>query len=68
MVQEIIDEASRAAADESRPIDDIRGSANHRRAIVEALTRRTLQYSVQMARGSEIPFEVQRDLSVGASF
>ena len=66
--QEIIDEASRAAAAESRPIDDIRGSASHRRAIVESLTRRTLQYAIQMARRTEIPFEVQRDLAVGARF
>ena len=66
--QNIIDEASRAAAKESRPIDDIRNSAGHRRAIVEALTRRTLEYAVQMANGTTIPFDVQRDLAVGAGF
>ena len=47
---EHIDRAARAAAGESRPIDDIRGSARHRLAIVEALTRRSLQYAVQMAQ------------------
>ena len=66
--QNLIDEASRAAAAESRPIDDIRGSARHRRSIVESLTRRTLQYAVRMAQKTEIPFEVQRDLAVGAGF
>ena len=66
--QELIDEASRVGAAESRPIDDIRGSARHRRTIVETLTRRTLQYAIQMARSTEIPFEVQRDLAVGARF
>jgi carbon-monoxide dehydrogenase medium subunit len=61
-----IDEAARAAAAEARPIDDIRSSARHRVAIVEALTRRTLQYAISMARKTEIPFEVQRRLAVEA--
>ena len=61
-----IDEAARAAAAEARPIDDIRSSARHRLAIVEALTRRTLQYAISMARKTEIPFEVQRRLAVEA--
>jgi len=64
--QERIDEVARAAAAEARPIDDIRGSARHRRAIVEALTRRTVEYAVQMAQKTELPFEVQRRLAVEA--
>ena len=64
--QEHIDDASRAAGAESRPIDDIRNSARHRRAIVEALTRRSLQYAVQIAQKTEIPFPIQRALAVEA--
>ena len=64
--REHIDEAARAAAAGCRPIDDIRASARHRRAIVEALTRRTLEYAVQIARKVEIPFEAQRGLAVEA--
>ena len=65
--QGAIDEAARAAAEEARPIDDIRASASHRRAIVEALTRRTIQYGVEMARSEQTPFEVLRSLSVGGT-
>lgn len=64
--QGIIDEAARVAVSEARPIDDIRATATHRRAIVEPLTRRTLQYAVRMARSSDISFELQRDLAVEA--
>ena len=64
--REHIDEAARAAAAGCRPIDDIRASARHRWAIVEALTRRTLEYAVQIARKVEIPFEAQRGLAVEA--
>ena len=66
VTQVIIDEAARVAVSEARPIDDIRATAAHRRAIVEQLTRRTLHYAVQMARSSDIPFEMQRDLAVEA--
>ena len=61
-----IDAAAREAAALSRPIDDIRSSARHRLAIVEALTRRTLQNAIKMAQKTEMPFEVQRGLAVEA--
>jgi len=41
--QESIEEAGRLAMEESKPIDDIRGSANYRKLMVKALTRRLLQ-------------------------
>ena len=63
-----INAAARAASAEAKPIDDIRGSAKHRRSIVEVLTRRTLQYAVQMAQGTELSFEIQRGLAVEAVF
>ena len=66
--QGLIDEAAHAAAEEARPIDDIRGSARHRRAIVEALTRRTIQYAVEMAQNEDTPFETLRSLSVEGTF
>lgn len=36
---ELVNKAARMAADESIPIDDLRGSADYRRSIVEALVR-----------------------------
>jgi len=65
---ERIQQAARAAMEEARPIDDIRGTAHHRRAIVESLTRRTLDYAMQMAQGKNFPFQTQRGLAVEAIF
>jgi hypothetical protein len=52
--------------EDARPIDDIRGTARHRRAIVEALAGRTLRSAVQMAQGTIFPFHTQRALAVEA--
>ncbi len=65
---ERLQQAARAAMQEARPIDDIRGTAHHRRAIVESLTKRTLHYAVQMAQGTSFPFQTQRGLAVEAIF
>jgi aerobic carbon-monoxide dehydrogenase medium subunit len=65
---ERMQQAARAAMQEARPIDDIRGTAHHRRAIVESLTRRTLDYAMQMAQGKNFPFQTQRGLAVEAIF
>lgn len=64
----LIQRAARAAMEDARPIDDIRGTASHRRAIVEALTGRTLRWALQMAEGADIPFRMQRALAVEAMF
>lgn len=64
----LIQRAARAAMEDSRPIDDIRGTAHYRKAIVESLTRRTLQYALQMAQGTNVPFRTQRGLAVEAIF
>jgi carbon-monoxide dehydrogenase medium subunit len=61
-----IQQAARAAMEEAKPIDDIRGTARHRRAIVEALTGRTLRSATQMAQGLSFPFRTQRALAVEA--
>lgn len=62
----LIQQAARAAMEDARPIDDIRGTARHRRAIVEALTGRTLRSAIQMAQGTSLPFRTQRALAVEA--
>jgi aerobic carbon-monoxide dehydrogenase medium subunit len=64
----LIQQAARAAMEEARPIDDIRGTARHRRAIVEALAGRTLRSAIQMAQGTNFPFRTQRALAVEATF
>jgi len=62
----LIQQAARAATEDARPIDDIRGTARHRRAIVEALTERTLRSAIQMAQGANFAFQTQRALAVEA--
>jgi carbon-monoxide dehydrogenase medium subunit len=65
---EHIDQAAQAAADAVHPIDDIRGTAMHRRAIVAPLVRRTLKIANQMAQGTSFSFENQRALAVEVAF
>jgi carbon-monoxide dehydrogenase medium subunit len=65
---ERLEQAARAAAEEASPIDDIRGSAHYRRAVIVPLVRRTLHYAVQMARGTSLSFQTQRGLAVEAVF
>jgi aerobic carbon-monoxide dehydrogenase medium subunit len=63
----LIQQAARAAMQDASPIDDIRGTARHRQAIVEALTGRTLRAALQMAQGTNVPFRTQRALAVEAT-
>jgi carbon-monoxide dehydrogenase medium subunit len=51
--QEVFEKAAAIAARESKPISDIRGSAEYRRDIVEVLTRRALEDAVARARGKK---------------
>jgi len=48
--EQIFERAGEAAALESRPIDDFRGSAEYRRAMVKVLTERTLRAAYDLAR------------------
>jgi len=48
---ELAEEAARAASSESKPISDIRASAEYRREIVAVLSRRLLQEAFSAAQG-----------------
>ena len=65
---ELIREAADAAQLAATPIDDIRGTAEHRTAIVKVLTQRTLETALAMAQGSEVSARRQRDLAVQRAF
>ena len=64
LIQAVAQEAESLA----RPIDDVRNSAAYRKAIAGALTRRTLENAIEMARTGAMPFEVQRRLAVQTAF
>jgi carbon-monoxide dehydrogenase medium subunit len=65
---ERLQQAADAAVEAAQPIDDIRGTAAHRRRIIAPLVQRTLHYAVQMAQGTHLPFQMQRGLAVEAIF
>ena len=52
--QESISNAARIARDAARPIEDMRGTVEHRLQLVEALTKRALSDAVKRARGESI--------------
>ena len=64
----LLGQAAQAAEAAATPIDDVRGTAGYRRAMVEALTARTLQHALQMASGRPLTFEEQRRLAVQTAF
>ncbi len=48
--RELLEEIGRVAADESRPIDDLRGFASYRRKVVGMLVRQGLEQAIARAR------------------
>ena len=65
---QLVEAAAAAAQDGVRPIDDIRGSAVHRKEMVGVLTRRTLEQALSSAANGPLVFEEQRRLTVQAGF
>jgi carbon-monoxide dehydrogenase medium subunit len=65
---ELLREAAQLAQSCASPIDDVRGTATHRRAMVGVLAQRTLEQAASMARTGAIPFQSQRSLAVEAAF
>ena len=65
---ELMQSAAAAAQGGVSPIDDIRGSAVHRKEMVGVLTRRTLEQAWDSAAKGPLNFEEQRRLTVQASF
>jgi CO/xanthine dehydrogenase FAD-binding subunit len=53
-------EAGRRAAAAARPIDDVRASADYRRAMVEVVVARTLAAAAARARGAAVPVPASR--------
>jgi len=65
---ELIEAAANSARDGVRPIDDIRGSADHRKEMVGLLTRRTLAQALDSATEGPMSFDEQRRLTVQVAF
>ena len=65
---ELIQAVAQEAQNIAKPIDDVRATGEYRKAVVGALVQRTLEKSIEMAQGTEIPFEVQRRLAIQTAF
>ncbi|MHC4839618.1 MAG: FAD binding domain-containing protein [Planctomycetota bacterium] len=53
LTTELIEQAATAAAEEVKPIDDVRASANYRRQLVRVFVRRVLTTLAEETRGAE---------------
>lgn len=53
--EESLAEAARLAAEETRPISDVRASASYRRSLARVLALRTLREAVSLARQGSVP-------------
>ncbi|MDE0822618.1 MAG: xanthine dehydrogenase family protein subunit M [Dehalococcoidia bacterium] len=68
LTQDLLIAAANISRNGVRPIDDIRGSAEHRKEIVGVLTRRTLEQAFNAAASGPLTFNEQRRLTVQAAF
>ena len=48
----VIERAARAAGDQSRPVSDVRGPAEYKRAMAAEMTARALRAALALARGA----------------
>lgn len=55
LTDELVERAASAAATEAKPIDDVRGSAEYRRAMVAVIAARALTIAWRRASGEVIP-------------
>ncbi len=65
---QLMAQAASSARSGVTPIDDIRGSAAHRKEMVGVLPRRTLEQALNSAAQGPMTFEEQRRLTVQAAF
>ncbi|HEU0022379.1 MAG TPA: xanthine dehydrogenase family protein subunit M [Dehalococcoidia bacterium] len=65
---ELIRAAAQAAQALATPIDDVRATGAYRKTVVGVLVQRTLEKSIEMAQGGQVPFEVQRRLAIQTAF
>jgi carbon-monoxide dehydrogenase medium subunit len=49
----VIERAARAAADQSRPVSDVRGPADYKRAMAAEMTARALRAALELARSAQ---------------
>jgi carbon-monoxide dehydrogenase medium subunit len=61
---ELLVKVAQATQECASPIDDLRGSAAHRKDLAGVLTQRTLEQAIAMAKTGPISFEAQRRLAV----
>ena len=62
-----VDEAAKLTAAASSPIDDVRGSADYRRAMAEVIARRAINAAIARARGDHVPMPASPALHGAAS-
>ncbi len=60
--REAAERAGEAAAEASRPIDDVRAAADYRRAMAAVITRRVVLAAVARARGETVPIPASANI------
>ncbi len=68
LTPELVEAAALEAQRLATPIDDVRATGDYRKSVVAVLTQRTLENSIAMARGGDLPFEAQRRLAIQTAF
>jgi CO/xanthine dehydrogenase FAD-binding subunit len=62
-----VNEAAQAVARTARPISDVRGSADYRRAMAEVVCRRVVQAAVRRSRGEAVSIPASEALFAGGA-